>query len=83
MYMGDYALATDVGGTFTDIVLPETCKIRGMVELRDYQQKLLSQVDADLADPSARIMMQLPTGGGKTHIAGELRLGGWLQGGRN
>ncbi len=81
MYMGDYALATDVGGTFTDIVLPETCKIRGMVELRDYQQKLLSQVDADLADPSARIMMQLPTGGGKTHIAGEL-LGGWLQGGR-
>ena len=52
-----------------------------MTELRDYQQDLLVQVQAALAEPSARVMLQLPTGGGKTRIAGEL-LAGWLQGGR-
>ena len=52
-----------------------------MTELRDYQQDLLAQVQAALADPSAKVMLQLPTGGGKTRIAGEL-LAGWLQGGR-
>ena len=52
-----------------------------MVELRDYQQDLLTQVQAALAVPSARVMLQLPTGGGKTRIAGEL-LSGWLKGGR-
>ena len=52
-----------------------------MTELRDYQQDLLAQVQAALADPSARVMLQLPTGGGKTRIAGEL-LASWLKGGR-
>ena len=33
------------------------------------------------ATPAARIMLQLPTGSGKTRIAGEL-LSGWLKGGR-
>ena len=45
----------------------------GMVELRDYQYDLLQRVLQTLeADDSARVMMQLPTGGGKTVIAGEL-----------
>ena len=50
-----------------------------MPELRPYQQELLRQVQHALtADPKARIMMQLPTGGGKTVIAGAL-LASWLQ----
>ena len=52
-----------------------------MIELRDYQKDLLAEVVSELADPAARIMMQLPTGGGKTRIAGEL-LAGWLKDGR-
>ena len=52
-----------------------------MIELRDYQRDLLERVEDALADPTARIMMQLPTGGGKTRIAGEL-LSGWLVDGR-
>ena len=52
-----------------------------MTELRDYQQDLLAQVQASLTEPSARVMLQLPTGGGKTQIAGEL-LSDWLQNGR-
>ena len=52
-----------------------------MIELRDYQRDLLECVKDALADPSARIMMQLPTGSGKTRIAGEL-LSGWLKHGR-
>ena len=52
-----------------------------MIELRDYQRDLLERVEDALADPTARIMMQLPTGGGKTCIAGEL-LSGWLVDGR-
>ncbi len=49
------------------------------VDLYDYQRELLERAEAALADPAARIMLQLPTGGGKTHVAGALlsrRLGG-------
>ena len=43
------------------------------MQLRDYQKDLLAQVEGALtADTNARVMMQLPTGGGKTVIAGEL-----------
>ena len=53
-----------------------------MIELRPYQESLLRQVQHGLAaEPRARLMLQLPTGGGKTVIAGAL-LGDWLQGGR-
>ena len=53
-----------------------------MIELRLYQQDLLAQVQVALArSPDARVMMQLPTGGGKTRIAGEL-LSRWLNDGR-
>ncbi len=52
-----------------------------MVELRDYQQDLLGQVQAPLADPKSGIMLQLPTGGGKTCIAAAL-LSDWLHNGR-
>ena len=52
-----------------------------MIELRDYQQDLLAQVQGALADPAAGIMLQLPTGGGKTCIAATL-LSAWLQNGR-
>ena len=53
-----------------------------MVELRPYQRDLLQQVQTALAaDTKARVMMQLPTGGGKTIIAGVL-LADWLTGGR-
>lgn len=52
------------------------------MQLRSYQEILLRQVhDALVADPKARVMMQLPTGGGKTVIAGEL-LAERLNGGR-
>ena len=50
-----------------------------MIELRDYQQELLEQVQVALAAPKSRVMLQLPTGGGKTRIAGEL-LCDWLRG---
>ena len=40
--------------------------------LRDYQQELLDRAEAALESPKARVMLQLPTGGGKTHIAGAL-----------
>ena len=52
-----------------------------MAELRDYQQQLLEQADAALQSHGARVMLQLPTGGGKTHIAGAL-LRQWLSDGR-
>ena len=52
-----------------------------MAALRDYQQGLLDRVDAALRPPDARVMLQLPTGGGKTHIAGAL-LRRWLHEGR-
>ena len=53
-----------------------------MIELRPYQRDLLQQVQIALAsDTKARVMMQLPTGGGKTVIAGAL-LADWLTGER-
>jgi len=52
-----------------------------MMQLRDYQEDLLYGVQAALAEEQARVMMQLPTGGGKTIIAGAL-LKKWLKGGR-
>ena len=53
-----------------------------MFQLRPYQHDLLRQVQHGLAaEPRARLMLQLPTGGGKTVIAGAL-LADWLQGGR-
>ena len=53
-----------------------------MIKLRPYQRDLLQQVQTALAaDTKARVMMQLPTGGGKTIIAGAL-LADWLMGGR-
>ena len=52
-----------------------------MAELRDYQQDLLEQAVTALVPGKARVMLQLPTGGGKTHIAGAL-LRRWLHNGR-
>ena len=53
-----------------------------MVELRPYQRDLLRQVqDALEVNAKARVMMQLPTGSGKTIIAGAL-LADWLTDGR-
>ena len=43
-----------------------------MVTLRPYQQDLLAKSQAALAPEGARVMTQLPTGGGKTEIAGGL-----------
>ena len=55
---------------------------RIMLNLRSYQQTLLSQVQDALGEHgNARVMMQLPTGGGKTIIAGSL-LADWLTDGR-
>lgn len=53
-----------------------------MVELCPYQRDLLQQAQTALAaDTKARVMMQLPTGGSKTIVAGAL-LADWLTGGR-
>lgn len=52
-----------------------------MIQLRDYQQDLLDRVQTSLVLEKARVMMQLPTGGGKTIIAGAL-LKEWLIHGR-
>ena len=52
-----------------------------MIKLRPYQRNLLQQVQTALsADTKAWVMMQLPTGGGKTIIAGAL-LTDWLTAG--
>ena len=52
------------------------------MELRDYQIDLLERVQSALQDsPQPRVMLQLPTGGGKTRIAGVL-LSKWLTDGR-
>ena len=49
-----------------------------MIELRPYQRNLLQQVQTALAaDTKARVMMQLPTDGGKTIIAGALLASSW------
>ena len=56
--------------------------MRRMFQLRPYQQALLKQTQGALtADPNACLMLQLPTGGGKTVIAGAL-LAHWLRDGR-
>ena len=52
-----------------------------LAELRPYQQELLEQAESALQPCDARVMLQLPTGGGKTHIAGAL-LRRWLHNGR-
>lgn len=52
-----------------------------MTELRDYQRELLGHVKTALAPDGVRVMMQLPTGGGKTIIAAHL-LADWLRNGR-
>ena len=52
-----------------------------MTELRDYQRELLGRVKTALAPDGVRVMMQLPTGGGKTIIAAHL-LADWLRNGR-
>ena len=52
-----------------------------MIELRDYQRDLLEQAQQTLVPKGARMMMQLPTGGGKTVIAAHL-LADYLVGGR-
>ena len=52
-----------------------------MIELRDYQKDLLERVQKALEPDNARVMMQLPTGGGKTVIAAHL-LSSHLKGGR-
>ena len=52
-----------------------------MIRLRDYQTKLLEQVRQSLEPDRARVMLQLPTGGGKTVIAAHL-LADYLTGGR-
>ncbi len=52
-----------------------------MIHLRDYQEDLLDEVQVALSSDKARVMMQLPTGGGKTVIAGAL-LNHWLTHGR-
>ena len=50
--------------------------------LRPYQEELLSRVTRELdGSPNAKVMLQLPTGGGKTRIAGQL-LSELLNGGR-
>ena len=52
-----------------------------MIVLRDYQKVLLNRVQRHLESNKARVMMQLPTGGGKTVLAARL-LASWLTGGR-
>ena len=47
-----------------------------MVKLRSYQKGLVQKAERALAAPNARVMLQLPTGGGKTRIAAAL-LAGW------
>ena len=37
--------------------------------LRDYQRQLAKDILSALDEPGARVMVQLPTGGGKTQVA--------------
>ena len=61
--------------------LPKVGALMGVIELRPYQQELLKQAQNALKEnPNLRLMVQLPTGGGKTVIAGAL-LSQWLQDG--
>ena len=59
-------------------IASQSDSIGDMSELRDYQQDLLERVHRLLDAPDARVMLQLPTGGGKTRIAGDL-LSRWLK----
>ena len=43
-----------------------------MIELRKYQLDLLERAEQSIAPGNARVMMQLPTGAGKTVIAAHL-----------
>ena len=52
-----------------------------MIELRGYQKDLLARAQTAINPDKARVMMQLPTGGGKTVIAAHL-LREWLAPGR-
>ena len=49
-----------------------------MIVLRPYQEQLLQHTQEALSPPKARVMLQLPTGGGKTRIATAL-LAEWLR----
>ena len=51
-----------------------------MVKLYQYQKDLLQRAEKALEAPDARVMLQLPTGGGKTRIAAAL-LDGWVRNG--
>ena len=51
-----------------------------MVKLYQYQKDLLQRAEKALKAPDARVMLQLPTGGGKTRIAAAL-LDGWVRNG--
>ena len=51
-----------------------------MAELRPYQEDLLQQAQRKLSVRDAKVMLQLPTGGGKTLIAAGL-LRGWVRNG--
>lgn len=62
--------------TFAEVV--ENSNREAGFGLRPYQEELLARVAAVLErDANARVMMQLPTGGGKTRIGGQL-FHGWL-----
>lgn len=50
------------------------------VKLRDYQRNLLSQAQTSLHPPHSKVMLQLPTAGGKTLLASAL-LADWMTGG--
>ena len=49
-----------------------------MTDLRPYQERLHRNLQDALLEPKMRVMLQLPTGGGKTRIAAVL-LAEWLQ----
>ena len=42
------------------------------IELREYQRKIIDDVRQSIANGHKRIIIQLPVGGGKTIIAGEI-----------
>lgn len=44
----------------------------GKFPLRDYQQEIIDKVRSSIAAGNRRIILQLPTGGGKTRIASEI-----------
>ena len=50
------------------------------IELRDYQRDLLRKAQTSLHPPHAKVMVQLPTAGGKTRLASAV-LADWMTGG--